>query len=411
MNAPNRIGRSLATIVWIIATQGAAKGEDTARWSWQEPQARVMATGDLAWAPTRFAFALGASIRYIDFDSGSDANDGRSKVTPWKHHPWDPEARGTAAACKGVHTYVFKPGVDYRGELHANESESEGSPIVLTREWAFCPIAAEPARILDEHWCMSPYYTVRDDYYMLPTYPLRGVNVSLNDYESGPLENWTTGALRLNGRDQYAVLAHADIDRSVTMRGERGTPERTLRGDEVSSPQIHTFNLLIEAHLKTARGENDATLIQKSAGAGFSLSINEVGSVTLSTHCAGRDASVESRAAVNDGRWHHVIAEADRTARTLTIYVDGKLDARGLGLDAEASLASNADMHVGGTPDGHHLEGAIDFLRIARGTLADARTTIEELHAWQFHGPFLDDFTGRKRPADGGNAGSIDGER
>jgi hypothetical protein len=62
---------------------------------------------------------------------------------------------------------------------------------------------------------------------------------------------------------------------------------------------------------------------------------------------------------------------------------------------------------VGGTPQGRNLDGAIDFLRIARGTLADAKTTIEELYAWEFSGPFLDDFTGRKRPADGGEAGAI----
>ena len=69
-----------------------------------------------------FEFKAGESIRYIDFESGNDANDGHSKQTPWKHHPWDPNATGQAAACKGAHTYVFKQGVDYRGELNANES-------------------------------------------------------------------------------------------------------------------------------------------------------------------------------------------------------------------------------------------------------------------------------------------------
>ena len=64
---------------------------------------------------------------------------------------------------------------------------------------------------------------------------------------------------------------------------------------------------------------------------------------------------------------------------------------------------------MGGTPQGHNLNGAIDFLRIARGTLADSKTTIEELYAWEFNGPFLYDFTGRKRPADGGEAGGLDG--
>lgn len=57
---------------------------------------------------------------------------------------------------------------------------------------------------------------------------------------------------------------------------------------------------------------------------------------------------------------------------------------------------------------GHNLDGAIDFMRIAGGTLADAKTTIDELYAWEFNGPFLYDFTGRERPAVGGEAGAID---
>ncbi|MBC8871375.1 MAG: hypothetical protein H8E44_18270, partial [Planctomycetes bacterium] len=36
-------------------------------WSWQEPKAKVLPTGDLEWAPQPFAFEKGDSIRYIDF--------------------------------------------------------------------------------------------------------------------------------------------------------------------------------------------------------------------------------------------------------------------------------------------------------------------------------------------------------
>ncbi|HWH70808.1 MAG TPA: LamG-like jellyroll fold domain-containing protein, partial [Candidatus Sulfotelmatobacter sp.] len=107
--------------------------------------------------------------------------------------------------------------------------------------------------------------------------------------------------------------------------------------------------------------------------------------------------------------WHHVIAEADRKASAFRLYLDGKPDASGPGIGAAASLANEADLYVGGTPQGHTLNGAIDFLRLARGTLADSKTTIEELYAWEFHGPFLNDFTGHLRPADGGYAGAIDG--
>jgi hypothetical protein len=277
-------------------------------------------------------------------------------------------------------------------------------------EWNFYPIPGDPTRILDEHWCMSPYYTGRDNYYKLPTYPLRGVNVTLKDYGNGPLENWTTGALHFNGRDQYAVLADEDINRTVTTGGQRGTQQRTVSGAELSNPQIHTSNFLIETYFQTAPGQKDATLIQKMDEAGYALRINEAGGVALTAKSGGAAASLASRRAVNNGQWHHVIAEADRKAGTFTIYIDGRQDVDGPGLGADASLANSADLYVGGTPQGHHLDGAIDFLRLARGTLADSKTTIEELYAWEFHGPFLYDFTGRRRPADGGYAGAIDGD-
>jgi hypothetical protein len=276
-------------------------------------------------------------------------------------------------------------------------------------EWHFCPIPGDPARILDEHWCMSPYYTRRDDNYRWPTYPLTGVNITRNDYQNGPLENWTTGALHLKGSDQYAVLAGDAINRSLTVGVQGGTPRRTISGVDLRNPQIHTSNFLIEAYFKTSPGAKDATLIRKSADSGgYALHVNATGGVTLAGRAAGATVRLASRGAVNDGRWHHVIAEADRRAGTFTIYLDGTRDASGAGLGTNASLASDADLYVGGTPHGQNLDGAIEFLRIARGTLADARTTIEELHAWQFHGPFLADFSGRTRPPEGGAAGAID---
>jgi Concanavalin A-like lectin/glucanases superfamily len=306
-------------------------------------------------------------------------------------HDFRPSA---GSAARGLGTKVFVPWSLYE----------------TVAEWHFYPIAGDPARILDEHWCMSPYYTGRDDYYKLPTYPLQGVNITLKDYQDGPLENWSAGALKFNGADQYAVLANADICRSVDLdaRGRTGSEKRTVSGAELSNPQIHTSNFLIEVFFKTTPGHTNGVLIQKMDSAGYVLGVNESGGVTLATSSIGLAAYLESRRPVNDGQWHHVIAEADRKAGTFTIYIDGKRDASGPGLSSEVSLANDADLYVGGAPNGHFLNGTIDFLRIARGALADSKTTIEELHAWEFNGPFLDDFTGRRRPASGGCAGAID---
>lgn len=276
-------------------------------------------------------------------------------------------------------------------------------------EWNFNPMPADPSRILDEHWCMPSYYTGRDNYYRFPTYPLSAVNVTLDDYQPSPLENWTRGSLHFDGRSQYAVLKNQDIERPVTMingRGSRG-PTHTISGKDLVNPQIYNSNFLIEIYFQTALGSKDATLIEKSNATGWAMSLDEVGHVMLNIRSSNNNTKLVSSRAVNDGNWHHVIAEVDRKARTMTIYIDGKLDITAPGIGPEISLANDADLYVGGTPEGHDLNGAIDFLRLARGTLADSKTTIEELYAWEFHGPFLHDFMGRLRP-DGGDAGAID---
>ena len=77
------------------------------------------------------------------------------------------------------------------------------------------------------------------------------------------------------------------------------------------------------------------------------------------------------------------------------MHVNGRKDRAGAGLRANVSLENKGDLYVGGTPAGRCFHGTIDFLRICLGTLADAKTDIEELYAWQFDGPFLRDFAGR----------------
>ena len=39
----------------------------------------------------------------------------------------------------------------------------------------------------------------------------------------------------------------------------------------------------------------------------------------------------------------------------------------------------------------------LDFLRLALSSLAGSKTSIQELHAWQFHGPQYRDFAGSER--------------
>jgi hypothetical protein len=170
---------------------------------------------------------------------------------------------------------------------------------------------------------------------------------------------------------------------------------------------IRESNFLIEAYFRTEPGHTGGVLIEKMQGSGYALGVDARGGLTFRVAGAGEARQVQSAAKVNDGQWHHAVAEVDRAAKRLRLYIDGRRDAEAAGV-GPVSLANKADVYVGGRPDGGHLAGTLDFMRISLGTLADAKTTIEELHAWQFAGPFLRDFTGRP-PAGRRNAGAIEG--
>jgi hypothetical protein len=211
------------------------------------------------------------------------------------------------------------------------------------------------------------------------------------------------------------MIAHAEMMKPFTFRDlkksrhENARPEPcTIEGEALRNPQIYTSNVLIEVYFKTAPGHTGGVLMEKMKGGhGYSLTIGAAGKLSFTVKGPGASATAESRVTVNDGKWHHALVEADRRARTLRVYVDGKRDRLAAGVDASVSLANEGDVYVGGTPEGRYLDGAVDFLRIAQGTLADADTTIEELYAWEFDGPQRRDFTGII-PGGARNAGAIE---
>jgi hypothetical protein len=282
-------------------------------------------------------------------------------------------------------------------------------------EWNFYPAGNDPTNLIDEHWYMTDYHVSRDEYLRRPMYPLSGVNVTREDCVPGPLDDWIPGALRFSpARKQYATVSHAEMMRPFSFRDlrksrhEGARPEPcTVEGDALRNPQIYTSNLLIEVYFKTSPGHTGGMLMEKMQGRGYSLTVGAAGNLSFNVRGKDASATAESKAKVNDGQWHHAIVEADRRARTLTLYVDGKKDGSTEGVDASVLLANEGDVYVGGTPEGRYLDGALDFLRIAQGTLSDADTTIEELYAWEFDGPQMRDFTGRK-PTGTRNAGAIE---
>jgi len=266
----------------------------------------------------------------------------------------------------------------------------------MVGEWNFYHVGNDVTLIPDEHWYMRDYYRGRGSYHAMPQYPLKGVNVTQQDYVQGDLEDWIDGALMLNGRDQYAFVSQEVL---------KTQPPGADQPVELQTVDVRDDSFILEIYFKTEPGAKKAVLMRKMGSkAGYALTVD--GAVTLAVRAGGREVSVTGRSAVNDGAWHHVLAECDRESGRMTIYVDGKADGAGAG-PGRASVSNASDFYVGGTPEGACLAGAIDFARVSLGSLAEAKTSIEELYTWQFDGPFLRDFAGNE-PVGRRDAGALE---
>jgi hypothetical protein len=73
-----------------------------------------------------------APTYFVDFASGSDAANGRSQATAWKHAPGDPNAAASAAAVALApgDVVVFKGGVHYLGAIAIPASGKSAAPII-----------------------------------------------------------------------------------------------------------------------------------------------------------------------------------------------------------------------------------------------------------------------------------------
>lgn len=275
----------------------------------------------------------------------------------------------------------------------------------MVGEWNFYHAGNDPTRIMDEHWYMAPYYTARDEYASKPMFPLKGVGITIANYVEGPLEDWIKGALQLNGKNQFAVLSDKKLNKvqEIVKKSPLSPKVVALR-----SPQIRESSFLIEVYFKTIRNQSDAVVVEKMNGNGYSLTLDHAGELLFKVKGATGEASLMASKRINDGEWHHVIAECDRESAKLALYIDGKKDSENSGIGQNVNLSNTGDMFVGGTPNGRCIEGVFDFLRISLGTLKDAKTTIEELYAWEFNGPFLRDFTGRLPKGKRRDAGALE---
>ena len=268
----------------------------------------------------------------------------------------------------------------------------------MVGEWNFYKSESAPQVVLGENFYMQPELVDRSMYYYVPRNDLTVNECTADDYVAGPLEDWIDGALRFDSK-RTAVLTNAEM--SVDLNYGRG---QHSDGSTRKTLDMGTNSFLIEAYFKADAGSAGGTIATKADGAGYELAIDGQGRAVMRLLQGGKAAaSLASSKAVNDGQWHHLVAEVDRPASKMTIYLDGAKDAEGAAaLAPDASLANTGDFVVG-----KGFAGAMDFLRVSRGTLADASTTYAELYAWEFNGPFLTDFCGNK-PVGKRDAGAIE---
>ena len=137
--------------------------------------------------------------------------------------------------------------------------------------------------------------------------------------------------------------------------------------------------------------------------------LSEVAGVEESRMAQRMIGYAQARRAPTAPDFEGLIAEVDRAKNSATIYTDGVKTASGaLALDEKASLSNSSDLLVGKNASGHAFAGTLGFLRITRGTLADSRTTIEELYDWEFDGPFLRDLRGHEVTGASRDAGALE---
>ena len=267
-------------------------------------------------------------------------------------------------------------------------------------EWNFTPRADDPSNIIDEHWFRTGYYGYRDIYHLSPRYPITVAGISKNNYKAGPLEDWCNGTLELSAK-QYGVISHAHLAKPYTSKNRKGV-KQTVELKDKHTVDIATGDLLIEVYFKPH--STDGLLLGKQDDqAGYELNVKNGKLVLNIKDNDGQSANIEGPSIANN-IWQHLLIEIDRDTG-VHFHLDGKTTTVSDKIPT-GSLSTQADFLLAGGPDKTGLAMSIDFLRIAKSTLADMETDIHELRAWQFDGPQFRDFAGVTR-GDDSHAGAL----
>ncbi len=261
-------------------------------------------------------------------------------------------------------------------------------------EWNFYYHPADSSIIMADNLYLTKDFSNREIYQDIPKNHLHAHHVTADHFVSGKLEDWTNGALRFDGTSVYCSLSHKEI-----------------AGVKSNNVDMTTNDFIIETYLKTVPGHTHGTVVSKlDRDAGYVLHLDGSGKVKITLYENGTPAvSRSSVVPINDGQWHHVLIEVNRHSG-ICVYLDGEIsngNVQGTMPGAMVSISNTSDFLVGYDGDENYLDGTIDFLRISKGTLYDAKTNIDELYTWQTDGPFLYDMRGNK-PIGKRDAGALE---
>lgn len=263
-------------------------------------------------------------------------------------------------------------------------------------EWHFYKHSDDSTLVKGENFYFTSEFTNRETYNNYPKNHMKAYGLPAVSFVKGDLEDFGKGALVFDGSHTYCSITN-----SVTSKTTCNNVDMT------------TNNFILESYFLTAQGHDGGVLISKAgaSGYGYQVEVLPSGDVLFSILNNGSIAFSQSASiAGNDGKWVHVLVEVNRAAGLVNIYINGILantSSTGTIPAAGVSLTNTADLLVGKSLSGNYFEGIMDFMRISKGTLAEAKTTIEELYKWQFDGPFLYDFAGNS-PVGQRDAGALE---
>ena len=153
---------------------------------------------------------------------------------------------------------------------------------------------------------------------------------STPDAKSGGTFRFTIKPGAHEGLDAYSLLVGLSPNgqwdsnvRNATLRIPSGKPAAAMPSRFPGPHDTENNSFLVEAVFRSDASKGGSVLVSCLGERGYELGVDAAGAIQFRVK-ADAEATVVSPASVADGRWHHVIAECDRTAGALRLYLDGR---------------------------------------------------------------------------------------